>query len=696
MARSFHSSLLAAVVSFVVGGVALAQNPLQEAVTLLRINKQDEAVAKLQDILSGDPSNEEAHELYTSVSQDEWFLLMTATDEVQKIARSILERAKTERAERSRDEAQIGALVDAATDGSNDYTARQAAINKLIADHGEFAVPALLVKLGDADAPGSQVHAISVCSQLHAAAVLPLIVALHSSNDVAVQNAAAALDQIGDARALPMMRHLAEDPRTNVATIAQKFVRRMNAGGGALAMLLAQSQDYLKGNVPAGGFSEVVWTLEDDKLVATDVPAVLYATELAKAVAADAVRIAPQSVEARGALAAANLAQANKIQSSIEAGDESTADMGPVADELQVAAVAAGEDAMRVALATGVAEGLTPVAVAAIDAMVESDELTEEQQRGMVEALASTDKRVRFAAADGLVRGTRGAAVPSARAVVAALAEAVTEEKVNTIHVIAPESLKGEVAVANATRGGVFLWDSSAIGAINALLSNPSTDVVVINEILPDRMPEDVMGILAKDGRFGHTKFVILTKDEDAASERFGDEVGYLSAPASAESLQAAVAEALDGVEDADGAQREEYASKASKALLSLATREADIGAAVANLALQLNRGDEVAVPAAQAIGIAGGEGQLAGLLSALAGGSDELKKASATAIGHILGRMSSCPDSAAMGLMAAMDAATDVQLRMALAAAFGKAKITAQQKLQVLEKLARVAGSEG
>jgi hypothetical protein len=328
--------------------------------------------------------------------------------------------------------------------------------------------------------------------------------------------------------------------------------------------------------------------------------------------------------------------------------------------------------------------------------MVESDELTEEQQRGMVEALASTDKRVRFAAADGLVRGTRGAAVPSARAVVAALAEAVTEEKVNTIYVIAPESLKGEVAVANATRGGVFLWDSSAIGAINALLSNPSTDVVVINEILPDRMPEDVMGILAKDGRFGHTKFVILTKDEDAASERFGDEVGYLSAPASAESLQAAVAEALDGVEDADGAQREEYASKASKALLSLATREADIGAAVANLALQLNRGDEVAVPAAQAIGIAGGEGQLAGLLSALASGSDELKKASATAIGHILGRMSSCPDSAAMGLMAAMDAATDVQLRMALAAAFGKAKITAQQKLQVLEKLARVAGSEG
>ena len=77
MARPFHSSLLAAVVAVFVGGSALAQSSLQEAVNLLRVNKKDEAVAKLQEILSDDPSNEEAHELYTSVSQDEWFMLMT-------------------------------------------------------------------------------------------------------------------------------------------------------------------------------------------------------------------------------------------------------------------------------------------------------------------------------------------------------------------------------------------------------------------------------------------------------------------------------------------------------------------------------------------------------------------------------------------------------------------------------------------
>ncbi|MEC8652443.1 MAG: HEAT repeat domain-containing protein, partial [Planctomycetota bacterium] len=321
MARPFHSSLLAAVVAVVVGGSALAQSSLQEAVNLLRVNKKDEAVAKLQEILSDDPSNEEAHELYTSVSQDEWFMLMTEAGEVQKIARSILERAKTVARERSRDEDAIQALVDTATDGDNDYDARRVAVAKLISDHGEFAVPTLLKLLGNADAPDAQLHAISVCSQLNTIAVLPLIEALKSSNDLAVQNVAAALNLIGDARALPMMKHLAGDARTNIATIAQKFVAKMGAGGDAVSMMLAQSRDYLKGNVPVGGFSDVVWTLRDDALVATDVPAVLYAAELAKSVAADAVRLAPASVEARSALAAANLAEAKLIEDSIAAGD---------------------------------------------------------------------------------------------------------------------------------------------------------------------------------------------------------------------------------------------------------------------------------------------------------------------------------------------------------------------------------------
>ena len=423
MARSFHQSLLAAAVALVVGGSALAQTQLQEAVTLLRVNKKAEAVQKLKEIIQGDPSNEEAHALYQSVSQDEWYMLMTEQGETSKIARSILERAKTTRRERSRDEAAIGDLVATATDASNDYGTRQAAVNKLVNEHGEFAVPALAQILGDSDNVDGQIHAISVLSQLHAVAVLPLITALDSSNDLMVQNAASALHLIGDARALPSMTHLANDERASIQEIAKRFVAKYGGSNGdAVGQLLAQSRSYLKGTVPSGGFSAVVWMLKDDQLVATDVPALLYPSELAKQCASAAVAIAPANLDARSAVAAANLGQANLIEASIKQGDESTAGMEPVAAQLKIAALASGIDALNGALDAGVKDGIPGVAVGAIGALAEAG-LESVQESSLLAALSSSDKRIKYAAAEAIVSASRGANVPNLSSVVSVLAE---------------------------------------------------------------------------------------------------------------------------------------------------------------------------------------------------------------------------------------------------------------------------------
>jgi HEAT repeat protein len=693
MARSFHQSLLAAVVTLVVSGSAFAQNTLQDAVNLLRVDKKTEAVEKLREIIQGDPSNEAAHDLYQSISQDEWYMLMTEQGEVTKIARSILESAKTTRSDRSRDEAEIAALVETATDASLDYGARQQARNKLVTEHGEFAVPALVEMLGDSDDAEGQIQAISTLSQLHSVAVLPLIEVLMSSNDLAVQNAAAALKLIGDARALPIMVHLANDDRANIAMIAKKFVEA-HGGGDAVEMLLAQSNGYLKGIVPVGGFSDVVWTLDGDKLVATDVPALLYPSELAKSSASAAVNIAPRSLNALSALAAANLAQANLIEASIAQGDESTAEMGPVAQELKIAAIAAGVDALRGALAAGVEQGIAPVAIGAIDALADAEIIDMIDESTLLGALNASDKRIKYAAAEAIVRASRGSNVPSLAGVVGVLAQAVTEEKVNTIHVIAPESgARGAAQTASSVRGQFFTQDASAVGGQLTLLRNPSIDVVVISEILPDALPEDVIGNIRKDARMANTKIVIVTKDEDAAAERFGDEVSFIAAPLTADGLQAGVAAALEGAENPAGARAEDYASKASAALLNLASRKADISSAMDNLALQLNRGDSVAVPAAAAIGLSGGAAQMDALLGALAGGSPELKHAAAHAVGNLLSRMDGCPANVTAALMAALDE-DSVKIRMAVATAFSKAKIDAETKLKLMQKLSRVAGS--
>ena len=698
MARSFSQFLLAAAVAAVVGGSALAQTSLQEAVTLLRVNKQAEGITKLREILAADPSNADALALYKSVSQDEWYMLMTSKGEISQIAQSLLDRAKVDLKARSRDAAAISALVATATAKDSDYGTRQAAINKLVADHGEFAVPALLEKLGDADDAEGQIQAIATLAQLRSSAVLPLLESLKSSNALAVQNAAAALHHIGDKRALPTMAHYANDQRPNVSAIAGKFVAKHGGGGagGAVDMMLAQALDYLRGHVSAGAFSEVVWSLSENKLVATDVSSMLYPSELAKALAADAVRIAPNSVDARSMLAQANLQQANLIEAAIAQGDEKAKALEPVAAELMIAAYSTGTDALRAALAAGVQNNMAPVALGAIAALASAELVDATNQSSLVAAMDSNNKQVRYAAAEALVRASGGAKVPQSDRVVAVLAEAVTEQKVNTIQVIGST---GEVSAAVASAGRVagLAVDSSsdAIKGMQSLLTNPNVDVVVINEILPDRLPEEIIGNIKKDSRMANTKVVIIAKDEEAAKARFGDSVGIIKAPLTGDNMVEAVNKALEGVSNPSNARAEAYATQASAALLSMASSNAAIGGALVNLGLQLNRNDAVAVPAAKALGHAGGAAELAALTGALGGsGSVDLKKAAASAIGHIVGRLGNCPEDVAAALLAALDGNTDVGLRTAISIALGKSNLDAAKKTELMKKLNRVAAS--
>lgn len=702
MARSFSQYVLAAAVAAVVGGSSLAQaqqTPLQEAVTLLRLGKNDEAVAKLREILAADPSNEQALAMYKSVSQDEWYLLMTTTgedgqtSEIQKIAQSILERARIETKARSRDAATIEALVNTATAADSDFPTRQSAINKLINDHGEFAVPPLVEKLGG-DTGETQIQAIAALQQIGSAAVLPLLEVLKSGNAGLVRSAAAALHHIDDARAIPAMAQLATDQRADIATIGRRFIEKRKATGNALDLQLAQGREYLKGNVPIGGYSEVVWSLRDDKLVPSDVPAMLYPAELAKSCAATGLAWTPSSLAARSLVAQANLAQANLIETSILKGDEAAKALEPVAAELKNAALATGVDALREALRAGEEQGLTPVAVGAIAALAQAESVDSVENSPLMQALRSSNKQVRYAAATAIVRATGGARVPLADDVVAVLADAVTEEAVRNIQVIAP-SLETQAAVeaTGKVRGVAVGASADAITGMRDLLINPNVDVVVINELLPDGLPENIIGNIKKDPRMANTKVVIVAKDEEAAKTRFGDGVAVIKAPLTGENLVAAVNTALEGVTTPANERAESFAVRASEALRAMAENKLVIAGALTNLSQQLNRADAVSVPAAGALGLAGGGAELPALVAALGGsGSIELKKASAEAGGAILSRLGSCPDDVYTALATALDGATDVELRAKIATALGRANLSPEKRGELLKKLNRVA----
>lgn len=700
MARSLSQSLLAAAIAAVVGGAVAAQDsPLQEAATLLRLNKKEEATAKLREILAGDPSNADALTMYRSISQDEWYLLMTQKDadgnpsEIQKIAISIMERAKVEKKVRSRDDAAIAGLVATATAKDSDYGARQSAINTLVAEHGEFAVPALVEKLGNKDDQDGQILAVSALSQIRSHAVLPLLAALGSSSNEVVQNAAAALDLIGDDRAIPAMVHLGNDERANVRAIARKFLQKKGANGAVVDLYLAQAREYLKGNVAAGAWSDVVWSLANDKLVAADVPALLYPAELAKGCAAAALRIAPSSLDVRSTFASACLAQANLIDQGVAGGDEAMKPLEAVSADLKAVALASGLDAVRGALDAGNASKLAPVSMGAVGALGVAENADSAASSALVQSLGSNDKRVRYAAAEALVKATGGVAVPAGGAVVEVLAAAITEQAVHTLHVVAPAAdADAAVSAVAGKRGFAVSHSADAVSGMAALLTNPNIDFLVVSDILPDRLPQDVIGNVKKDPRMANCKIAILCKDDEAAKARLGDGYTYIKAPLTGEALEAAAKAALDGVADPANARAEAYAAMASSSLAAMANGKSDIGGALAALAGQLDRADAVSVPAAKAIGLAGGEAALPALSAALAGGgSVDLKRAAATAIGNILGRGANGGDAVA-ALRTALEGATDAGLRIDLGAALGKAKLAPEATLELLQKFTRVA----
>lgn len=702
MARSLSQSLLAVAVAAVVGGAALAQDtPLQEAATLLRLNKKEEATAKLREILAGDPSNADAMQMYRSISQDEWYLLMTQKDadgnpsEIQKIAIAILDRAKAEKKVRSRDAATIDGLVGTATAKDSDYGARQTAINSLIAEHGEFAVPALVAKLGNNDDADGQIQAIAALSQLRSHAVMPLLAALGSSSQDVVRNAAAALKMIGDDRATPAMLHLANDERASVREVAAKFVAQKGATGTAVDAYLAQAATYLKGNVAAGAWSDVVWALADDKLVAADVPALLYPAELAKGCAMAALRIAPSNADARSMFAQACLAQANLIDQGVAGGDEAMKALEATSADLKAVALASGRDAVRAALEAGAAAGIGPVAMGSIGSLAVAENGDSADSSSLVGALGSGDKRVRYAAAEALVKATSGVNVPSSGMVVEVLAAAVAEQAVHTVHVVAPlADANAAVAELSAKRGFAVAHSGDAVSGMAALLTNPNVDFLVVSDILPDRTPQDVIGNVKKDPRMANTKIAILCKDEEAAKAKLGDGFTYIKAPLTGEALATATTAALEGSNDPAKARAEAYAAMASASLAAMAAGRCDIGGAATTLAGQLDRADAVSVPAAKALGLGGGEAALAALSGALAGGgSVDLKRAAATAIGNILARGAKSAEAVA-ALLAAMDTATDAGLRIDLGAALGKAGLSPEATLEALKKYTRVASA--
>lgn len=309
--------------------------------------------------------------------------------------------------------------------------------------------------------------------------------------------------------------------------------------------------------------------------------------------------------------------------------------------------------------------------------------------------LDDEDSRIRYSAALSLSQSIESGDSAAGK-VVDVLAQAVTEEAVRAVLIIDGNPLAQRIAdEASNVRGiSASRSDTGRRGVIQ-FYDAPLYDVVFVSDSLNDYLAKDVIALIK--GRNPKTKVVgIVTSDE--GEEKLGDQIDSTIRPETGLTAEL-VLEAIESVSDEMDparARAEGVAVAAASALHGLGERGFDTASAAGALAAQLDRELSVSVPAALALGHAGGTDLVPSLL-AIAGNAEtdvRLRTASAEALGGIYARTGAIEDAAFASLLAvASNADNNVQLRKAAAIALGKSDLTPVQRASLTATLATIAG---
>lgn len=706
MVNGFGRTLLVlSAAAFLSAGSAYAQRDakqlFEEGVHLLRINQDTEALEKFKEAVAADPTMEQAYLIWKETDQRVWSAMLVKSGDFSKIARHFLRLAQLERKRFASDADKIQALVEKSL--SDSYEDRTAANLALMSDHGDYAVSYLLDALGNPDEDKKQTYAILACDQIGRSATLPLVAALESENALLRRNVSAALYYIGDERALPALKALAErDEDASVREAAQRAVRKIGGDnvGSAIELYLKHSHEYLVGNpyrLRDSDLLDGVWSFANGKLVHRPVPAIVFPLELAKDAAYGALGLDPNSGAALVSLTRAYVAEKAVVEAALAGGGD-TESLQPLTSslgEIGITVLAAGPKVVGEAYAQNLAEGMIPAAVEALHTLARLEDPANLKDSPLLASLSNPDKRIRYGAAVALSGIDARLDEAQRSAVVAALGQAVLEQSVVVVKAIDPTVANEKVyAEAASSAKGIAVEANANTTKVLADIAKFPPDVLVVHETLDTLLVDDVIAWCKDRPALQNTKIVLVSKDPKGAQDVYGDKIqGYIEAPITAVALQNRVEEVMKGAPMDDkrlAADRMAGAAAEAMAKLDPATYP------VANAAVQLveaaaRTNDSVAVPALQALGHAGRADDLGGLVAVMNGAKDRTAvcAAAAGACGRIMARTGNADKDTVDALIAlATEKSLDASIRVAAVAALGQAPILPGTRAKLMRTL--------
>jgi CheY-like chemotaxis protein len=658
----------------------------QQGVDLLKGGQHDEALRIFQDVLAMDPSHEAAYELWQVVEHEIWLKMLVMNGEYELVAKRFMDLAAMGRKERQNDPEAIRVLL--AELDSEDVGIRTRVIRTLSADHGEFAVPFLLFGLANQDNGDRRVIFMQTLVRMGADVVPPMIEALDSPDAFLRRNVALTLGYIGDPRANGALAALAGDADGGVRSAAGEAVIKCGGGTDAVALLLAQGNAYHAHDLTVCAphtFSDVVWHWAGTGVESVEVPRFLYVEEMAKKAYYRALDLAPGSVEALAGVARVSVAERAMLGEWAAAGADAGSWMERLAaDELAVGV--AGQAALDMALGWSLEQSDMTAAIGLCQALGRSASTATPHLQAALDSGRSGAIRGEAAVALGSIAyRARGVAAPG---VVTALGEAASREVLQIAAVIdGVESRRASFIDALAQQGmAVNGWSNGARGLVS-LRAIPGVDVILLADGLSDLTLHQVIDEIRRDVRLAETPILIITADEERASELYGDKAqGFLG---SAGDL-AVVTEAMSGNLNHDRERANELAARAAGTLAMLAGAGATDVATTANVlaGTLAARPDDVVVPVLGTLRVIGTGDHVAAVAAVVTGDdrSDAVRIAGANCLAGIFLRSAQVTEEVLGGLTGVCTSDASFGIRSAVAGALGRLDLSEEMRAEIMK----------
>ncbi len=475
-----------------------ATQALRDFIHYVRIARYDAAVLRGQELLAMDMQAQAFTDVVEGSDELDRFVNAVALaqraegqTELEDTAAALESLFNTGKLNRARNDSEIARNIDLL--GGN-MRGRVLAEDRLLAA-GEYAVPRLLNAFLYTDNRAVQVAASQVLSGLGQQAVMPLAVSLEALTPEHQELVLGVLANIEYRQSVPFIAKLrASTGSDRVRAAADRTLTALNAStaqqpGDAAWMFASLGEAYYNERLDVTSFPgedfQLVWTFNAEapelSLSPRAVRTEVYHEVMAMRLAAESLRLAPQSQEALSLWIAANLRR--EIQNPDGYTDVFTDSLGRSADYF---AVASGNAISQRVLGRALADRDTRLALRAIDAVSNvagGSTLWEglDGTRPLVEAMLYPNRRVQYDAALAIGGALPVDAFPGDERVVPLLASAVRDADDRYAQVLAndQEVYQGVRAVLDQMGYKVLTRSADLSAARDAIAATPGLDLIV-------------------------------------------------------------------------------------------------------------------------------------------------------------------------------------------------------------------------